>query len=66
MEKKILYNIVEDLNKHSGRNKSELLAKYISERLDKCVKSYYEDLTAKQNALMYKDPLKVIRRINRG
>ena len=40
-----LLNIIDDLNKYHTPNKADLLKVRIQERLDKCLKQYYKELS---------------------
>lgn len=62
--KKKLYNILDELSKYK-RNKEELFPKYVDERLNKSLYTYYKEVTNSFNHLKYKDGKSILRKINR-
>lgn len=63
--KTLLYNILEELNTYN-RKKSTLLDSYISERLDKSLSTYQNDISKSLEYLIYKDNSKVLKNLNKG
>lgn len=56
-----LNSMILDLKKHD-RNKQELIEEYINSRLDKSLKSYYEDLMQTYNSITKRDAARVLKK----
>ena len=56
-----LNNMIFDLKKHN-RSKQELIEDYINSRLDKSLKSYYEDLMQTYNSITKRDAARVLKK----
>lgn len=62
-----LNHISNDLNKHKGRNRNEILQGHIQKRLDDSLSQYYKELG---NSLSYlssndRDNINVVKKINK-
>ena len=57
-------NILKDLQKHK-HNKNQILEKLISDRLEKCTRTYYQELAKSSAILSEKDPVKLIRKVGK-
>ena len=58
-----LQEALDDMKVHH-RNKNVLLYNYINDRLNKSLKTYYEELTDSVSYLNNKDELKIMKRLN--
>lgn len=61
--KKILFGMIDDLSKRSGKKKKDMLEEYINARLDKSLKSYYEELMQTYKSLTKRDAARVLKRV---
>ena len=61
--KKILFGMIDDLSKRGGKKKKELIEEYINARLDKSLKSYYEELMQTYKSLTKRDAARVLKRV---
>lgn len=59
-----LYNIIKELSSYK-RNKNDLLAQYINERLNKSLQTYYKELIDSFDHLKYKDSSNILKKLNR-
>lgn len=59
-----LYNIIKELSFYK-RNKNDLLAQYINERLNKSLQTYYKELIDSFDYLKYKDSSNILKKLNR-
>lgn len=59
--KKILFGMLDDLSKRKNKKKRDLLEEYINARLDKSLKSYYEELMQTYKSLTKRDAARVLR-----
>lgn len=64
MNSKMLLHMLDDMSKHH-RKRKDLLPEYVNARLDKSLKSYYEELISSYDALIRKDAAKVLRVMNK-
>ena len=55
--------VLEELNDYK-HNKAEVLYNNINERLNKSLKSYYEELQESVNTLNYRNGLNVLKKLN--
>lgn len=62
--KRILNNMLQDIELHN-RSKDQLLTYYIQKRLDKSLKSYYQDLTNSYNGLITHNEINVLNKLNK-
>ena len=60
----ILNGIIKDLNAHK-RDKAKLMEYYVNERLNKSLKTYYEEMDRISKYLADKDALNVARKLNK-
>lgn len=58
----ILNHMLQDLKKYNGKRK-DLLVKYVNDRLDKGIHSYYEELMSSYDMLVRRDAQKVLRKM---
>lgn len=61
--KKILFSMLDDLSKIGDKKKKELIEEYINARLDKSLKSYYEELMQTYKSLTKRDAARVLKRV---
>jgi hypothetical protein len=59
-----LYNILSDLDKHNNTD-NDLLSKSVQERLLITLKNYNESIDYSKHILSQKNPVMVLRRLNR-
>lgn len=57
-------NMLKDLRAHK-RSKITLLQGYITKRLNASIKAYYDSITQSYKSLIYKDSLKMAKRLNK-
>lgn len=61
-----LKEIQQDLKHYTNHSKSLLMEKYISERLNKCLQTYYEELNESSSYLQARNPFQLAKRLNRS
>lgn len=60
-----LNNILKELEEHKGHDRAEVMQRCISERLEKCLQTYYEELSDTVTYLQLKKDRKVLNASNK-
>lgn len=62
----VLNDIQQDLKYHTNSDKSKLLEKCISDRLNSSLQQYYKELNDSVSYLECRNPINLFKRLNRG
>lgn len=63
---KILDDIKNDLSKHTGRTRTELMTMYIKDRLNKSLETYYKELDNSFYYLQNKNAKSLYKKLSQG
>ena len=59
-----IYQMLKDLGEHK-RSKETLLRVFIENRLNKCLETYYDDITSSYESLKQKNEIYILRKLNK-
>lgn len=64
MTQSSIYQMLKDLGEHK-RSKETLLRVFIENRLNKCLETYYDDITSSYESLKQKNEIHILRKLNK-
>lgn len=64
MTQSSIYQMLKDLGEHK-RSKETLLKVFIENRLNKCLETYYDDITSSYESLKQKNEIHILRKLNK-
>ena len=65
MTKKVIQQMLEELEEHHSTNKDELLTKYVQMRLNRSLETYYKEILTSYNVLSRQNEEKVLKTLAR-